>query len=90
MSIRAISSYSRLYLVTEVKVNFFTFVSPETWRYLYMKDVSFSSNVRLAGLLASSARVPCWLVNEAAVPASVPCWLGSEAAVPACHAGLAG
>ena len=35
------SRYSLWYLVTEVKVIFFTFESADTWRFLYIKDASF-------------------------------------------------
>ena len=44
--IRAVSSYSLWYLVSEVKI-FFTFESAETYRFLYIKDVSFSCKILL-------------------------------------------
>ena len=47
MYIRAVSSYSLKYLVSKVKVNLFTFESAETYRFLYIKDASFSWKILL-------------------------------------------
>ena len=48
MQIRVVSSYSRWYLVSEVKVNLFhIWICWNIYRFLYIKDASFSRKILL-------------------------------------------
>ena len=47
MYIRAVSTYSLWYLVSRSKSIFFTFESAESYRFLYIKDASFSCKILL-------------------------------------------